>query len=282
MWASPRADVGQVGLLAQPCTCLVYISMNVAWCVLQRRCAMKHHSLHRCRLQRSGRARLCALRCGWRGVGSAVVSRSIGVQPEHRQLEDLGSEGHVLRTRPCAVAHMQRATEVLLAAVVPAQMWARPAQMWARLGSTMSESCAYAYAWQLGATSLLRWSTTRCIVVCCNAMYGAAAWRGTAGALGSVRCGVDGVGSARQAFYKASAFNQNIGSWNTFSLQTLGGAFTDVGLADCIKRSVYDNWGSTLRAAYPLWSSLCSPSPTPRCEGRSAAMRALGTRRIGA
>jgi hypothetical protein len=113
-------------------------------------------------------------------------------------------------------------------------------------------------------------------------MYGAAAWRGTAGALGSVRCGVDGVGSARQAFGSASAFNQNIGSWNTFSLQMLESAFTDVGLADCIKRSVYDNWGSTLRTAYPSWSSLCSASPTPRCEGRSAAMRALGTRRIGA
>jgi hypothetical protein len=46
-------------------------------------------------------------------------------------------------------------------------------------------------------------------------MYGAVSLRGTAGALGSVRCGVDGVGSARQAFTSASAFNQNIGSWNT-------------------------------------------------------------------
>jgi len=38
---------------------------------------------------------------------------------------------------------------------------------------------------------------------------------GVAGGLGFVRCGVDGVGSARQAFMSAYAFNQNIGSWNT-------------------------------------------------------------------
>jgi surface protein len=31
----------------------------------------------------------------------------------------------------------------------------------------------------------------------------------------------DGVGSARQAFYEASAFNQNIGSWNTASMTTM-------------------------------------------------------------
>jgi surface protein len=41
------------------------------------------------------------------------------------------------------------------------------------------------------------------------------AWRGTAGGLGIVRCAEDFVGSARQAFQSASAFNQNIGSWNT-------------------------------------------------------------------
>ncbi len=60
-----------------------------------------------------------------------------------------------------------------------------------------------------------------CIVVYCNAMHGGAAWRGAAGGLGVVRCGVDCVGSARQAFLSASAFNQNIGSWNTAAVTTM-------------------------------------------------------------
>jgi hypothetical protein len=42
--------------------------------------------------------------------------------------------------------------------------------------------------------------------------------RGSSGTLCFVRCGVDGVGSARQAFEQASAFNQNIGSWNTAAM----------------------------------------------------------------
>ncbi len=59
------------------------------------------------------------------------------------------------------------------------------------------------------------------MVVYCNAMYGAAAWHGTAGGLGVVRCAVDGAGWARQAFDGASGFNQNIGSWNTASVSNM-------------------------------------------------------------
>jgi surface protein len=44
---------------------------------------------------------------------------------------------------------------------------------------------------------------------------------GLSGELGFARCGVDGVGSARQAFIGASAFNQNIGSWNTARVTTM-------------------------------------------------------------
>jgi len=72
------------------------------------------------------RARLCALPCGRRGVGSAGVWLGVGVQPEHRQLEHRLSDDHGGRTRPCAVARMRRAIEVLVAAVVRAQMWGWP------------------------------------------------------------------------------------------------------------------------------------------------------------
>jgi hypothetical protein len=49
------------------------------------------------------------------------------------------------------------------------------------------------------------------------------AWRGTADRLGVVRCAEDFVGSARQAFDSASAFNQNIGSWNTAAVKDMAG-----------------------------------------------------------
>jgi hypothetical protein len=126
-------------------------------------------------------------------------------------------------------------------------------------------------------------------------MYGAAAWRGVVwhgrpAGLCALRCGRRGAGS--QAFNQASAFNQNIGSWNTASVMMFDYAFGSggegegegegVGLADCFKRSVYDNWGSMLQMAYPSWSSLSALCSTPRCESRPVAMRALGTRRIGA
>ena len=43
------------------------------------------------------------------------------------------------------------------------------------------------------------------------------AWRGRRARRCALRCGLRGVGSAlsRQVFRSASAFNQNIGSWNT-------------------------------------------------------------------
>jgi hypothetical protein len=59
-----------------------------------------------------------------------------------------------------------------------------------------------------------------------------------------------------QAFSQATAFNANIASWNVLRVTTFSSAFDGVGLADCIKRGVYANWGSTLRLAYPTWTSL--------------------------
>ncbi len=60
-----------------------------------------------------------------------------------------------------------------------------------------------------------------------------------------------------QAFSQATAFNANIAaSWNVQSITTFFSAFESVGLTDCIKRGIYDNWGSMLRSAYPAWNSL--------------------------
>ncbi len=53
-------------------------------------------------------------------------------------------------------------------------------------------------------------------------------------------------------------FNANIAAWNVLRVTGYTNAFDNVGLADCIKRGVSDNWGSTLRKAYPTWSSLSS------------------------
>jgi hypothetical protein len=85
--------------------------------------------------------------------------------------------------------------------------------------------------------------------------------------------GVDRVWLGSQAFSSATAFNANIGAWNVLRVLTYTSAFDGVGLADCIKRGVYDNWGYTFQAAagtaYPTWSSLSvcttvSPTAPPR------------------
>ena len=50
------------------------------------------------------------------------------------------------------------------------------------------------------------------------------AWHGWCGRL-FVRCGVDRLVVGSQAFYYASAFNANIGSWNTASVTALSSVF---------------------------------------------------------
>ncbi len=77
--------------------------------------------------------------------------------------------------------------------------------------------------------------------------------------------GVDRVWLGAQAFQSASVFNANIASWNVLCVTTLTYAFDNAaGLAYCIKRGVYDNWGSTMRTAYPTWilSQVCATPAT--------------------
>jgi len=81
-------------------------------------------------------------------------------------------------------------------------------------------------------------SLHRCMLQC-DVWRCVVAWRGMAGALGSVRCGVDGVGSARQMFTSASRFNQNIGSWNTARVMYITQACDLVLLHACGARSKF-------------------------------------------
>ena len=66
------------------------------------------------------------------------------------------------------------------------------------------------------------------MIICCKALHlacgacacAAMAWHGWCGRL-FVRCGVDRLVVGSQAFYYASAFNANIGSWNTASMKDM-------------------------------------------------------------
>ncbi len=96
--------------------------------------------------------------------------------------------------------------------------------------------------------------------------------------------GVERAWFGSQVFSSSSAFNANIALWNVLRVTTYSSAFTGVGLADCIKRGVYDNWGSTFQtaaaSAYPTWSSLCAPpTPTPRYSCPSCCARVSACKR---
>jgi hypothetical protein len=57
-------------------------------------------------------------------------------------------------------------------------------------------------------------------------------------------------------FYSDTSFNQNLAGWNVLRVSLMGNAFLDAtGLSDCNKEKLYSNWGATLRATYPTWSS---------------------------
>jgi hypothetical protein len=104
-----------------------------------------------------------------------------------------------------------------------------------------------------------------CVRVCARVRVWVWVWRPriSTATVQALFVGVERVWFGSQAFGAAPAFNANIGAWNVLRVTTYASAFDSVGFADCIKRSVYDNWGSTLRTAYPTWSSLSAVCATP-------------------
>jgi surface protein len=81
-----------------------------------------------------------------------------------------------------------------------------------------------------------------------------AAWHGRRARPCALRCGRRGVGS--QVFEGASAFDQNVASWNVLRVTTFTSAFDSASaLSSCNKGTIYRLWGATLRAVYPTWSS---------------------------
>jgi hypothetical protein len=73
------------------------------------------------------------------------------------------------------------------------------------------------------------------------------------------------VANMQSTFAGASGFNRNIASWNVLRVTTFQSAFdSTTALEDCHKQSMYGAWGSTLKTTNPTWSLLCTPSPTSR------------------
>jgi hypothetical protein len=74
----------------------------------------------------------------------------------------------------------------------------------------------------------------------------------------------EGVPLCSQAFFYASAFNQNLSMWNVVSVTLLANMFSPPALSACNQNKLYGAWGTTLRAAYPAWaSSPCVSSIAP-------------------
>jgi hypothetical protein len=62
------------------------------------------------------------------------------------------------------------------------------------------------------------------------------------------------VGS--QAFNYASAFNQNLASWNVLRATSFTGMWTGANaLSDCNEKAIYTSWGTTFQAAWPTFNA---------------------------
>jgi surface protein len=77
--------------------------------------------------------------------------------------------------------------------------------------------------------------------------------------------GVDREWLGSQAFYQASAFDQNLAAWNMVRVANLYNSFTEAALSSCNQGAIYRLWGATLRAVYSTWSSMCGASCSLTC-----------------
>ncbi len=122
-----------------------------------------------------------------------------------------------------------------------------------------------------------------CMIICCNALHraAAAAWHGQRGRLCFAGCGPGVVGL--QAFFKATAFNADIGAWNTARMTDMSsvcphchrlpfwrtGCFLDVCRPRCCldtsRRTLVPCWHSLLFHALPHAAALPHRSASQCC-----------------
>jgi hypothetical protein len=73
--------------------------------------------------------------------------------------------------------------------------------------------------------------------------------------------GVDRGWLGSQAFQSASAFNQNLASWNVLRVNSAGWASTwtsATALSGCTASAIYTAWGSAFQSVWPTFDRTCT------------------------
>jgi hypothetical protein len=100
----------------------------------------------------------------------------------------------------------------------------------------------------------------------------------------ALSAGVDRVWLGSQAFYGASAFNQDLSAWNVARVSTFANMFDSAtAFSSSNKGLVYCAWGATFRASYPGFSSgICifatafRPLNAPASSGAAVTILGIG------
>jgi hypothetical protein len=59
--------------------------------------------------------------------------------------------------------------------------------------------------------------------------------------------------SMHSLFFLATSFAHDLSWWNVARAAAMDNIFVDTALTDAAKRAMYDAWGATLRSMYPAW-----------------------------